>query len=381
MKRIIIFVFGLSFSGAVNAQSVYNKNALVSISSATIFTVGDSLINNGELTNNGDIRVSGAWINNGTYDAGNGQITFNSNKEQIINHNDQSFEKLVINGGGVKKFLANITIESELNLQSGVLQSSNDAKIIIKEGAKITGGTDKAHVVGPVEHLGKGDWEFPVGNGKDYLPVIIKGVTDSKANAVLILHEIASEKLTSNIDFDKVSDQRYWELKIVDGSLQGSRVELPLVNEDLGDNPELWAVASAKSIADPFESLGQSAAEGNSSSGRVTSENSPQASLLSVGKLTDNRIIVVYNGVSPNGDGLNDFLKIHNIAAYPDNTVSLFNRWGDKVFEAKGYDNDKIIFKGENNVQGGKLMAGTYFYSIEPGDGSAKVTGYLELRF
>jgi hypothetical protein len=64
--------------------------------------VPDSLVNNGTLTNNGDLRISGAWINNGAYDAGTGVINFNSDLVQTINHNDQSFERLVISGSGEK---------------------------------------------------------------------------------------------------------------------------------------------------------------------------------------------------------------------------------------------------------------------------------------
>src|SRR6478735_5024352 len=120
MKVALFLSFQLFLLTEVLSQSIFNKGSSISITSATIVTVGDSLINDGELTNNGDLRISGAWINNGTYDAGNGQITFNSTKTQIINHNDQSFRKLVINGGGEKKFLANITVESELSLQNGI---------------------------------------------------------------------------------------------------------------------------------------------------------------------------------------------------------------------------------------------------------------------
>lgn len=382
MKRLLTFLFFISLS-SLWAQSIFNKSGEITISSGTIVTVGDSVINDGKLTNNGDLRISGAWINNGTYDAGNGQITFNSNHEQIINHNDQAFKRLVISGGGEKKFLANITVESELNLQNGVLISSNGAKIIINEGAKITGGSDQAHVVGSVEHIGKGNWDFPVGNGSTYLPVSINNVTDSKAVAILSLHELsANQTLKASDDFSKLSNLRYWELIVSQGSIAGSQITLPIDNENLSDETSLWAVASAKTINDPFASLGQSDAQGNASSGRVTSEKNPETSLLTVGVLTDDKIIVVYNGVSPNNDGSNDFLKIRNITAYPNNKVSIFNRWGDKVFEVKGYDNDKIIFKGENNLSGtSKLLSGTYFYAIEPGDGSAKVTGYLELRY
>jgi hypothetical protein len=137
MRILVICLVILLTSSGVIGQGLYNKGATISIASQTIFTVPDSLVNNGTLTNNGDLRISGAWINNGTYDAGTGVINFNSDLVQTINHNDQSFERLVISGTGEKQFLANITIESELDLQASNLKSVNGAKIILNDGASV----------------------------------------------------------------------------------------------------------------------------------------------------------------------------------------------------------------------------------------------------
>ncbi|MDZ7651033.1 MAG: hypothetical protein U5K54_30030 [Cytophagales bacterium] len=104
MKIIIICLAVLLTSFSVISQGLYNKGATISIATQTIFAVPDSLVNDGTITNNGDLRISGAWINNGTYDAGTGVINFNSDLVQTINHNDQSFERLVISGTGEKQF-------------------------------------------------------------------------------------------------------------------------------------------------------------------------------------------------------------------------------------------------------------------------------------
>jgi gliding motility-associated-like protein len=91
--------------------------------------------------------------------------------------------------------------------------------------------------------------------------------------------------------------------------------------------------------------------------------------------------ITVYNAISPNGDGKHDIFEIQNITAYPNNKVYIFNRWGDKVFEISGYDNNLKSFSGVGNANGGKdLPGGTYFYSIDPGNGNPVVTGYLVLK-
>lgn len=89
--------------------------------------------------------------------------------------------------------------------------------------------------------------------------------------------------------------------------------------------------------------------------------------------------IIVYNGISPNGDELNEFFHIRYIDLLsPKNKVAIYNRWGDKVFEISDYNNDTRRFEGKND-NGKELPGGVYFYIIEQTD-KPKVTGYLTLK-
>ena len=91
--------------------------------------------------------------------------------------------------------------------------------------------------------------------------------------------------------------------------------------------------------------------------------------------------ITVYNAISPNGDLKHDFLEIENVTAYPRNHIYIFNRWGDKVYEASGYDNDKIKFNGTANTGGGQeLPGGTYYYSLDLGKTNTRITGFVVLK-
>jgi gliding motility-associated-like protein len=89
--------------------------------------------------------------------------------------------------------------------------------------------------------------------------------------------------------------------------------------------------------------------------------------------------IVVYNAVSPNGDDKNDFLMLEYIESYSDNQVTIFNRWGDIVFDVSGYNNTDRSFTGINK-NGNELPAGTYFYKIEYDGGEKAKNGYLSLK-
>ena len=98
--------------------------------------------------------------------------------------------------------------------------------------------------------------------------------------------------------------------------------------------------------------------------------------------------IVVYNAVSPNGDGLNEIFMIDGITCYPDNTVEIYNRWGVNVYKANGYNNSNVYFDGlsQNKLTVGndKLPGDTYFYILKYNDAqnnSFEKTGYLYIKY
>ncbi|ATA75489.1 hypothetical protein CGC52_08715 [Capnocytophaga sp. H2931] len=87
--------------------------------------------------------------------------------------------------------------------------------------------------------------------------------------------------------------------------------------------------------------------------------------------------VIPYNAISVNGDGLNDYFHIQGIERYPNNTVRIYNRWGVKVFETKGYDNVNRVFRAISNGRvtieaAEKLPQGTYYYIIEYTDNNNK---------
>lgn len=86
--------------------------------------------------------------------------------------------------------------------------------------------------------------------------------------------------------------------------------------------------------------------------------------------------VIVFNGLSPNGDNLNDVWHLVGIEQFPKNEVQVFNRWGNRVLLQKGYSNQSP-WAGQWN--GKELPDGTYFYVIDLGDGSDPLSGYLQL--
>ncbi|RTE54881.1 DUF11 domain-containing protein [Arenibacter aquaticus] len=94
----------------------------------------------------------------------------------------------------------------------------------------------------------------------------------------------------------------------------------------------------------------------------------------------DSDCMVVFNEFSPNSDGLNDVFYIECIEDYPNNYLQVFNRWGKKVFETKGYKNnwDGTVSTGILNGSDTNLPVGTYFYLLDFGDAETPVkSGWL----
>jgi large repetitive protein len=93
--------------------------------------------------------------------------------------------------------------------------------------------------------------------------------------------------------------------------------------------------------------------------------------------------ILIFRGVSPNGDSKNDIFEISCIEDFPQNNVKIFNRAGTLVYQADGYNNNDIAFNGISNeglsLMGRQLPDGTYFYIIDKKDGTRPKSGYLEL--
>ncbi len=68
------------------------------------------------------------------------------------------------------------------------------------------------------------------------------------------------------------------------------------------------------------------------------------------------------NTITPNGDGKNDRWKISGIQRFPNAEVTIYDRWGQRVFHSVNYgDGDRW----DGTSGGQKVPAGTYYYVIE----------------
>jgi gliding motility-associated-like protein len=89
---------------------------------------------------------------------------------------------------------------------------------------------------------------------------------------------------------------------------------------------------------------------------------------------TDVCAMVIFDAFSPNDDGKNDVWNIQNAGSFPNIIVKIFNLWGKEVFSSKGYGTP-----WDGTWDGKDLPSGTYYYVIDPGDGSDVITGDVSI--
>jgi len=77
--------------------------------------------------------------------------------------------------------------------------------------------------------------------------------------------------------------------------------------------------------------------------------------------------VEIPNVITPNGDVANEFFKIKNIEYHPNTNVTIFDRWGRKVYENSNYNNE---WRGDG------VSDGTFFYVVDVPD-DKQYTGFV----
>ncbi|MGB0916552.1 MAG: gliding motility-associated C-terminal domain-containing protein, partial [Flavobacteriales bacterium] len=81
------------------------------------------------------------------------------------------------------------------------------------------------------------------------------------------------------------------------------------------------------------------------------------------------------DGITPNGDGINDTWRIDNIDLFDDAIVEVYNRWGQELFvSAPGYP-----VPWDGRYKGKDLPVGTYYYVIHSANFEEPFTGPITI--
>ena len=87
-------------------------------------------------------------------------------------------------------------------------------------------------------------------------------------------------------------------------------------------------------------------------------------------------------GISPNSDGLNDTLIIPCIEDYPENQLQIFTRYGNLVYDIKGYKNQWNGIPNTGLLKSNEILpVGTYFYVLRRDLQSEPIVGWIYLNY
>ncbi|APA93673.1 MULTISPECIES: gliding motility-associated C-terminal domain-containing protein [Myroides] len=287
----------------------------------------------------------------------------------------------------------NIDISGLAHFKNGIVKvdsTKNRATSVSKgmvtflAGAQHENVGNHSYIEGKVEKIGNENFEYPIGDQNFYRAASI-GAPQDVLDAVVAEYKLndaaffADRKLGTGV-VKEVNTKEYWKLE---GKLKEEEtVILSLTWDENTTLPSLLKNPEKELHIIRWDEkqkiwVDEGGVVDMSTRTVTTPAKIKKFGYFTLGTVHDDWIlydgVVIYNLVTPNGDGKNDYFIIDNIQKYPNNRVEIYNRWGVKVFETTQYDPNG---DGSSNVFAGysdgkitidkkkKLPSGTYYYIV-----------------
>ncbi|MGX1930745.1 gliding motility-associated C-terminal domain-containing protein [Flagellimonas sp. 2504JD4-2] len=366
-----------------------------------------ALYNSGNIRihDNGNIGFHTNLINDSAFDQNQGLVGFYGNTViQVSGNIAPTFNDAEIMVPSNVFLRTSINVLNNTNFIDGnVLTPQNNQTINLNfvDTGFFVGESDASKVSGFAATTNRDFFSFPVGDRDQLRPLILDSDAITPLAVCAYFFENPSDpfSITQNFntgqkvrDIGTVTDKEFW---IVQSDIP-SRVTISW-NErsDLAAIPNatvaaIIVVGWSKS-ANQWVIIGNSALSGDLSQGFVTSDTfvPSEFAAITFGTIplpTDtfsvNNPTLGNYFLSPNGDGVNDVLIIDGMSESPNNSLRLFNRFGQKVFEQINYVDE---FRGESNTgnfilsQDIGLPEGVYYYLVILDDLELEYQGFLFL--
>lgn len=281
------------------------------------------------------------------------------------------------------------TLAPELHFFEGHIQTTdqNAGHINFAPNAHAFDAHNGSHAVAPVVSKSHTSFVFPVGDQGVYQPMMI---TEGSADELTVKFNLRAFPNTQpNRAIEQISNRFYWA---VDGDKEAllsltwnSFSELTFLTDELaalvmvGYNGTDWEVIPA--IVDPFSLDGNSPTSLREGSIRsIDPVRFSRFEALSLGSVVLDTSLKVSEGLTPNGDNINDRWYIENIERYPDARIWVYSRWGAEVFHQAGNYTNNWDATYKNNTK--KLPSAPYLYQIDQdNNGSIDLRGWIYITY
>lgn len=362
---------------------------------ANLLVDGNVIHETGNINNKGALVVKGNWVNNSTQPVFNDESTGNvlfSGADQNISGLSTVFPSIELAGTGTKTIEVNTSIKEVLKLNDRELKLEGRELTVLNNNAnaiEVNGGYISTNLPDGklLRHTNSTDsYLFPMGSaiGTARVRPVAVNPKDNNNN----VYSISFHNNDATADGYSVSQKRddvvnintkfYHVIAHPSGTsganfiLQYSSTEDGVFNQLV--NWEKSVVGWEKAgISNPQTSAGLLPSL-NSNFTFSSAQSFNKIPVAFASSLTENEPLTFFNGFSPNGDGKNDRWEIKNIDVFPDNELTILNRWGGEVFRAKPYNSF-------NAWDGSGLANGTYYYLLKVNiNGTPKVyKGFITL--
>lgn len=403
-------ILGFLFVGSWAYAQTTNEGKL-HISENTIFSTVEALDNreNAEFYNDGIAYIYSHFNNNGILDyfQKTGTTRFVGNSDQMISGMETSFLHHVFfrNRSATAPFLlsGSLEISGIVDFNEGIVDNDNFGGFIaFTKNANHINTSDYSHVDGAVQKYGNEDFTYPIGDGGYYRFAGISAPNRDKAHFEGKYYfensdPIHEHRLKAGA-IELIDDKEYWTIIQKDSEQEDVLITLSYREETTPSSLISAANDDRLIIVRWDEDTNMWINEGgviNKDNQTVTTATEGYG-VFTFGTLKSDVVnpgnVIVYNGVTPNDDGVNDyfFIDFPKDGSVRNLNVMIFDRWGIKVFESDNYGINDDVFrgfsKGRMTINSEKqLPTGTYFYILEYeyGDPSSnnrhKQAGYLYL--
>ncbi len=263
------------------------------------------------------------------------------------------------------------------------------------QDASFVGENNISKVEGYAMVSGQQNFSFPVGDNEQHRPLVINSNGINSIALCAYFYEDPNNPSTFpgfNTDIKPrnifgISTTEFWRLE---GSVL-SRVTLawnPRSNlAALTADVNSITIMGWSTSANQWVNLGRESIAGDISQGIVSSAPfvPDDYEILTFGSADEPEEFLVLPNfyLSPNGDGVNDFLEILELEQSPNNSLEIYDRRGLKVFEMVNYINE---FTGVSNMDNMVLKReiglpeGLYYYIISMDDLGLNFQGFLFLE-
>ncbi len=344
-------------------------------------------------------------INDAPFDQNQGLVGFYGiNALQVLGNTAASFNDVEIMAPGSVILQNALSVENNMNFVDGdFLSTKNNRTIFLDFGDTgfFTGENDVSKVTGFAAISNQDLFSFPVGDVDQLRPLVLESESPPAMAICAYFFENPSEASSLNQTFNTlekareigtVSTREFW---IVESNVPGRATISWNARSALGGIPNVsfesiiavgWSKASNR-----WEVIGNFAQSGDVNQGFLTTQTFTPSDFEAITFATvplPTDTFAVSNPtlgnyfLSPNGDGVNDFLIIDGMEDSPNNNIQIYNRFGQKVFEQNNYVDE---FSGGTNTgslitsQDIGLPEGVYYYLVTLNDLELQYTGFLFL--